>query len=225
MAGRLFGLWPTKRQWKGWTLPSKLSVIGAYVGITALLLTIVSFILLLSGREANLPSIYRLRVTVLNPQQLPVEDAKVRSSLGGEPKRVAGGWQFDIPAASVPIDKKITIFAERKNALFKGEDNLQLGQDPNPVISIQLAKNMSAKIRGMVQDITGQAIPGVKVSVVGYGATVIKTGVNGDFVLPARTAAGQRIRMHFEAKGYKPKDQYHFAGDSPATIVLESVQQ
>ena len=45
-------------------------------------------------------ALYRVRVTVLNPQQQPINDAKVTSSMGGEPKKVEGGWQFDIPAAS-----------------------------------------------------------------------------------------------------------------------------
>jgi hypothetical protein len=39
-------------------------------------------------------AIYRVRVTVIGPQGTPVEDAKVWSSIGGEPKKVAGGWQF-----------------------------------------------------------------------------------------------------------------------------------
>ena len=36
------GLWPSKKQWKSWTLPSKLTVIGVYVGIP---LTIFLFVL------------------------------------------------------------------------------------------------------------------------------------------------------------------------------------
>src|SRR5262245_2530457 len=33
--------------------------------------------------------LYRVRVTVLSPEQVPVEDANVWSSFGGEPKKVA----------------------------------------------------------------------------------------------------------------------------------------
>ena len=35
--------------------------------------------------------LYRVRVTVINPQNVPVEDAKVWSSFGGEPKKASGG--------------------------------------------------------------------------------------------------------------------------------------
>ncbi len=167
MAIKSFKLWPTQQQWKGWTLPSKLAVIAAYIGIIASLLTIASFFLSLPGKTQNTKnekpagaSIYRLRVTVLNPQQLPVEDAKVWSSIGGEPKKVAGGWQFDIPVASVPADKKITIYAASNTAALTGKHALQLGQDPNPTLIVQLAQDTSAMVRGMVQGVAARAIPG-----------------------------------------------------------------
>ena len=62
--------------------------------------------------------IYRLRVTVTDPHSLPLENAQVWSSVGGEPKKVAGGWQFDIPVASKPRDGKLTIFASQKSCLL-----------------------------------------------------------------------------------------------------------
>lgn len=37
-------LFPTKNQWQGWSLPSKLTAIGAYVGILGIVLSIVFFI-------------------------------------------------------------------------------------------------------------------------------------------------------------------------------------
>src|SRR5271169_518326 len=38
--------------------------------------------------------VYRIRITILAPDQSPVENAQVSSSIGGEPKRVQGGWEF-----------------------------------------------------------------------------------------------------------------------------------
>src|ERR1035438_6391731 len=45
---------------------------------------------------------YRVRVTVIDGQQTPVSDAKVWSSIGGEPMKVEGGWQFVIPKDTKP---------------------------------------------------------------------------------------------------------------------------
>ena len=38
-------LWPSKKQWKSWTLPNKIGVIGAYAGIVAIPLSISLFVL------------------------------------------------------------------------------------------------------------------------------------------------------------------------------------
>lgn len=77
-------------------------------------------------------SIYRLRVTVLNPQHVPVEDAKVWSSIGGEPKKVAGGWSFDIPTANRPAEGRLTIFASVPAAFLSGKQELVLGNCSAP---------------------------------------------------------------------------------------------
>src|SRR5271156_51022 len=57
------------------------------------------------------PDIFRVKVVVLNPQGVPAEDTKVWSSLGGEGKRVAGGWEFDIPGSVAPLNRTLDIYA------------------------------------------------------------------------------------------------------------------
>jgi len=91
-------------------------------------------------RKIDLPAIaiYRVRVTVLDPQQIPVSDAEIQSSVSGERKKVDGGWEFDIPAASKPADGKLTIYASKSAASLYGEEGLVLDKDPNPTIKIQL---------------------------------------------------------------------------------------
>ena len=42
-------------------------------------------------------------VTVIDPHKVPVEDARVWSSIGGEAKKVAGGWQLRTPRATAPF--------------------------------------------------------------------------------------------------------------------------
>lgn len=81
-------------------------------------------------------AVYRVRITVLDPKGLPVEDSEIRSSLGGELKKVAGGWELDIPAVNKPADGKLTIYA--LNTSLRGSADLKLEQDPNLAITIQL---------------------------------------------------------------------------------------
>ena len=102
-------------------------------------------------------AVYRVRVTVIDPQKTPVEGAKVWSSIGGEDHTVAGGAQFVIPAATVPQDGKVTIYARQENAFHfiqTGNTELQLGGDRNPAVTIQLAV-IEAKVRGRVVDARG----------------------------------------------------------------------
>lgn len=172
-----------------------------------------------SGRR---PDIYRVRVTVIDPQRRPVEDARVWSTVGGEPKKVAGGWQFDIPSASVPTDGKVIFHASKENAFFDGERDLQLGKDPNPAVTIEMIKIVEGVVvRGIVVDETNNAIGEVRVNVVGYESEAVITKPNGGFVLPAHAAVGQQVLLHAEKPEYKAKNQYHPAGDEPVTIILE----
>jgi hypothetical protein len=57
---------------------------GIVAGIIGTVATIVG--MLISGVN-NESSLYRVRVTVISPDQIPVEDAKVWSSFGGEPNK------------------------------------------------------------------------------------------------------------------------------------------
>src|ERR1035441_8270320 len=113
-------------------------------------------------------AIYRVRVTVVAPDGAPVEEAKVWSSVGGEPKKVAGGWQFDIPAASRPADGKLTVWASLEAAYLTGSQEVGLAADRNPALTIQLHGDKTSTVRGIVLDRRGRAIAGARVSVAGY---------------------------------------------------------
>lgn len=165
--------------------------------------------------------LYRVRITVLDQQQVPVEDARVWSSIGGEPKKVAGGWQFDIPAASTPKNGKLTIYVSKDTAFLNGQHDLQLEADHNPAITIHLKKESSASIRGMVLDGSGRGLAGARVSVAGYEQEATTTTATGNFTLPAHAAYGQQVLLHAEKERYAPENQWHPAGDEPVMIVLE----
>ncbi len=165
-------------------------------------------------------AIYRVRITVVDPESVPVDDAKVWSSAGGEPKRVAGGWQFDIPAASKSRDGKLTVYATRESAFLRGQTELTLGSDHNPAGTIKLQRDDTARVRGQVVDSRGNALAGARVAVVGFGHEGAVTESDGAFELPAHAAKSQQILLHAEKTGFKSTEQYYPAGRDAVTLVL-----
>jgi len=163
-------------------------------------------------------SLYRVRVTVTDPQGTPVDDAQVWSSLGGEPKRVAGGWEFEIPVGRKPTDGKLTVFAAAPSAFLKGRAELVLARDYNPAVIIPLQKDTAANVRGLVVDESGGAVAGARVSIAGHDGVL--TDGSGGFLLLAHAAEGQQILLHIEKDGYRPLEQWHLAGDEPAHLTL-----
>jgi len=172
--------------------------------------------------EAGLNSVYRVRITVIGTGGTPVETATVWTSVGGEGKKVNGGWEFDIPVGTKPLDGEITIYAKIENSGPQGIANLRLDNDWNPSVAVLLNTDESAMVRGTVEDDSGHAIRGVAVSVIGYGDESLITSENGSFFLPAHVADGQTVRLHAERQGYEPLDQDHPAGSTPAILVLKS---
>src|SRR5271157_2256683 len=83
-------------------------------------------------------SSFRVRVTVVDEHQTPVGDAKVWSSIGGEPMKVEGGWVFVIAPDTKPLDGKVTLYASKDAAFLKGQAALQLGSDHNPSVTVAL---------------------------------------------------------------------------------------
>jgi len=168
----------------------------------------------------NEPSVYQLRVVVLDPQQTPVEDARVWSSSGGEPKKVAGGWQFDIPAASLPSDRRLTVYAMVSASFLKGQSQLTLTSDFHPNTTIYLS-HPETSVRGIVTDEKGHALEGVAVSVVGHGNETVRTKTDGGFELAAHAADGQQVELHAERAGFVPTGGWYPAGSAPAELVLK----
>lgn len=179
------------------------------------------------GEFFSRTAIYRLRVTVVEAQGVAVkneeetEGVEVWSSLGGEPKRVKGGWQFDIPSASKPKDGKLSIYASKKSAFLNGQTDLILGDDFNPATIVNLKRDDSAKVRGQVLDHRNRGVAGVRVLVVGYESEAIITKEGGNFELQAHAAAGQQILVHAEKAGYQLTKQHIPAGNESAELILE----
>lgn len=174
-----------------------------------------------NGTSANDAS-YRVRVIVVDNHNTPVSDAKVWSSVGGEPMRVEGGWLFVVAKDTKPLDGKVTFYASKEAAFLKGTAPLQLGDDHNPGVTVQLANDRAAVVIGIVEDERQSSIEGASVSVVGYDAEAVLTKGSGSFSLPAHAADGQQVQLHAEKAGYQPATQWCPAGDSPCSIVLSN---
>lgn len=177
------------------------------------LLTVVVLILglgpLLSSTYLQSRGLYRVRVVVLGTDKLPDNDAQVTSSNGGEPKKIEGGWEFDIPPQSRPADGRVKLFATVKSAFLRGNSTVVLNKDYFPAVEIQLDRDTSASIRGNVIDGHRRSVAGAHVSIPGYPDIVV-TDKMGNFVLPAHAADGQIVQVRAE------KDQLMAAISAPA---------
>jgi len=190
-------------------------LVAIAVTAAALIVTLVTY--LYFNRSDG---VYRVRVTVMNEQDVLVEDARVWSLAGGEPKKVASGWEFDIPAATKPLDGKVSFSAEKETAFLKGRAELTLGDNLNPTVTIKLVRDTSARVRGRVTDGRGRGVAGARVFVTGYGAEAVITKEGGDFELPAHAAENQLVEVIAEKAGVGVARLWHPAGDAPVQLEL-----
>ena len=149
---------------------------------------------LLSSAYLQSRGLYTVRVFVLGTDKQPLDDARVTSSIGGEPKKILGGWEFDIPPQSRPADGKLKVFASEKNAFLAGSSTVVLDKDYFPAVEIQMDRDMSATIRGDVIDQHRRPVSGAHVWIPGYSDDSM-TDERGNFVLPAHAADGQMVRL------------------------------
>jgi len=169
----------------------------------------------------NSYGIYRVRVVVLDERKVPTNDAKVTCSVGGEVKKVEGGWECDIPAKTKPSDSKMQAYARMDDAFLTGRAELELKDDYSPVATIQLIPDTSALVLGIVTDENNQPLEGARVGVVGYDSEAAITKAGGGFSLPAHKANGQQVQIFAFKEGYAANPpEWHQAGDHPVTIVL-----
>jgi hypothetical protein len=213
------------------TVAAFAAVLGAYLFSMAIkkrqsritwLLAVVVLILglapLLSSTYLQSRGLYRVRVVVLGTDKLP-DNAQVISSNGGEPKKIEGGWEFDIPPQSRPADSKLTLFASEKNAFLAGRSTVVLDKDYFPTVEIQLDRDTSAIIRGDVIDEHRRPVAGVHVWIPGYPDDAV-TDERGNFVLPAHAAEGQMVRLRAQ-KEKSTADMSAPAGSTPAELILK----
>ncbi len=166
-----------------WLLASALIVLG--------LAPLASFTFLKSR------GMYRVRILVQSPDQQPITDATIKTSIGGEIKKAEGTWELDIAPQTRPADRKIMLFAARLEAFQAGTTTVELRDDYYPRATIQLKPLPEVLIRGMVKDEWGRSVRDAKVSVHGYHDVAVTDNM-GNFELSAHAAEGQMVGVHAE---------------------------
>src|SRR4051794_1179833 len=85
--------------------PSK--TIRNFALLVSIFITVIGILPILAStyiKSLHEHGIYRVRITVLDDQNVPTENAKVWSTFGGEAKKVSGGWEIDIPSVTIPTE-------------------------------------------------------------------------------------------------------------------------
>lgn len=162
-----------------------------------------------------------IRITVIRENGAIVDAADVTSNVGGEVKRVNGGWEIDVPADSLPPSSDVIIRAEDKGTFSRGNAMVNTaGRRRLVAVTVTLAHDRSAHVRGIVVDARGTGVKGARVGVVGYDTETITTGDGGGFDLAAHAAPEERVLLHAQKEKYISVNENYPAGNVPARLTL-----
>jgi hypothetical protein len=191
------------------------------LGLISLILGFASYTVNLFSSSLHIPPVYQVHVLITDSDNRPVEDADIISVPDGEHKKTNSGWQIDIPQTAVPKDKKLNIWAAKDGGIFKGSAEYILANDYNPHVTVKLHHDVSARIKGQVNDEDGYHLAGASVYIEGHATEKVTTSDDGLFDLPAHTAPYEPVHLFVEKMGYKPwNDVIPAGGSSLATIIL-----
>ena len=213
------GAGPRSTDGTSWWARHRLAFLGIVIGVVGVLATIVAWLWPWQP-VSPYPPIYFVRVQVLDPDGRPVAGSTVRVSAGNEPQLLPDGWwEVEIPAAKVPRDRKVTIWAEHEGWETERAD-LVLSEDPNPRVEVRL-KAPESRIRGVVVDAGGRGVVDARVTVRDRGGTAAVTDQDGNFELTVAAPKGESVRIHVENSDFPPKDSFCYAGRDGCSLVLE----
>ncbi len=210
--------------------PQRATALGLSVGILGAVLTTLAW---LWPRPPNgpgpspapEPAIYSLRVQVLDPDGHPVRGSTVKASAGNEPHRLPDGWsQVDIPAAKVPLDGKVTIWAELP-PWEPGRVEVELGADANPAVEVRLKapETPASRLGGIVVDAaTRRGVAGARVTVRDHPGDAAETDQDGKFELAVEATKGKRVRLNVDHPDFPPEDAFCYAGSFTCSVTLKS---
>jgi hypothetical protein len=200
--------WPVSRRWTPLFL-----ALWMLIGAGVVLLVLERY----APERHRSPQTYTVRVTVLAATGQLLDDARVWSSLGGEAKKVAGGWEFEFPATKLPADGRLTLFASQEPA--HGERTVLLGQDTFVSVAIRLDPLAPVPVRGTVVDDAGHAVAEARVTMEETGDETV-TSATGRFQLPPRPP-DEPVTLRVIKKGYIERRQLFRMQAEPLYVQLE----
>ncbi len=162
---------------------------------------------------------YSVRVTVLSPSGNTLNSARVRSTVGGESKKLDGGWEIAIPGPTA-AGRKITIIADVVERGWLGSLDLTLGEEHSPAVILHLKKGGELAISGIVLDSRGAAVPNALVNVAGFVKST-PTDQNGNFQIFTHSTDSETVQLHVEKAPYQPLNVAYKVGSGPATLTLQ----
>jgi hypothetical protein len=194
------------------------------LGFVSIVLGFAGYIIQVRSSSSRVAA-YRVRAMMIDHQNLPVDGTEIIISPEGFQNPIKGGWQIDINPASVPADRKLTIWATKDNGILKGSAEYVLGDDYNPTVFVKLQKDDSAKVIGQVNDSKGQPLSGAVVYINGYQYEKVTTSETGLFELPAHAAGNEHVHLFVQKPGYVPwNDMVPAGGNTLARIMLTKVE-
>jgi hypothetical protein len=195
--------------------------LNAMVWLLPVSLAVLAALPLIARSYIGTHGIYRVRVLVLDAHHSPIEDCTVTSSLGGEPKKVAGGWEFDIPAATRPAGGRLTVYVGEPSAFRAGHADVTLDNDLNPTVTVELTPQESSELGGIILTRSGYPVARATVGVIGYESEAIVTGQDGNFRLSAHATEGQQAELYVRRPGHPIVTQWCQAGDRSVKIIVQ----
>lgn len=191
------------------------------LGIIALAFGLIGYGIKVFSSAPNKNSLYRVRVVALDPRGQPVSDARISSAPDGKQNQSGTEYQIELSESNLPQDRKLRVWATKDDAIFTGAGEVVLKDDYNPVLTIQLNRETSARIKGQVNDENGNPISGVTVYLRNYPNEKTATDARGYFDLPAHAAPNEYVHLFIEDGRYQSwNDVLPAGGESPAIITL-----
>jgi serine/threonine-protein kinase len=188
--------------------------------LVVVLLTFGIWLRLRSLEAPPKPETYAVLVQVLDPQGLPVDRATLHASAGMTPRRLPDGWwEVRIPAAKVPTDGLISLWAEHETWIGNRTE-LRLGEAKDLRTEIRL-KPPESWLRGRVTDDADQVLSGVRISRQDGTPGEAITDAKGRFALKLPVRPETRVRLWAERDGWVPGDEFCYAGRDSCWFVLE----